>query len=140
LVLLFAFSRSHATRLWRLDSAWQWALVGVAGLGFALCWWARLYMGRLWSASITRKEDHRLVDAGPYAMVRHPIYTGISLAAFATALQEGTLIALVGAGVLTWGWYVKARIEEGFLRTELGADAYNAYAARVAMLIPFVKF
>jgi len=139
-VLLFFFWRVHTARFWRLDSGWQWALVGVAVLGFALCWWARLYMGRLWSASITRKEDHRVVDTGPYALVRHPIYTGISLAAFATALQEGSLIALAGAVLLTWGWYVKARIEENFLRAELGAEAYDAYAARVAMLVPFFKF
>ena len=139
-VLLFAFWRSHITRFWRFDSAWQWAMVAIAALGFAFCWWARLYLGRLWSASITRKENHSVVSTGPYGLVRHPIYTGISLAAFATALQEGNLIALAGALILTLGWYVKARIEEGFLRTELGAQAYDAYAARVPMLVPFLKF
>jgi protein-S-isoprenylcysteine O-methyltransferase Ste14 len=138
LVLLFFFWR--VPRVWRFDNGWQWALAGVAALGFVLCWWARLHMGKLWSASITFKEDHRVVDNGPYALVRHPIYTGISLAAFATALQEGSLIALAGAAILTWGWYVKARIEEDFLRTELGAQAYDAYAARVPMLVPFLKF
>jgi protein-S-isoprenylcysteine O-methyltransferase Ste14 len=139
-LLLFAFWRSHVTRFWRFDSSWQWGLVGVAALSFAFCWWARLYLGRLWSASITRKENHRVVNTGPYRLVRHPIYTGISLAALATALQEGSLIALAGAAILTLGWYVKARIEEDFLRAELGAQAYNDYAARVPMLVPFLKF
>jgi protein-S-isoprenylcysteine O-methyltransferase Ste14 len=139
-LLLFAFWRSHVIRFWRFDSGWQWALVGVAALSFAFCWWARLYLGRLWSASITRKENHRIVNTGPYGLVRHPIYTGISFAALATALQEGSLIALAGAAILTLGWYVKARIEEDFLRAELGAQTYNDYAARVPMLVPFLKF
>jgi protein-S-isoprenylcysteine O-methyltransferase Ste14 len=138
-VLLFGFWRNTATRFWQPDTAWKWALVGAAVLGFAFCWWARLHMGKLWSASITRKEDHRVVDSGPYAIVRHPIYTGIILAGFAAAMMRGTLIALAGAVVFTLSFYVKARLEERFLRAELGAEAYDAYAARVAMLVPFLK-
>ena len=137
-VLLFLFWRNQTMRFWRLDASWQWVLAGVAALGFVLCWWARLYMGRLWSASITRKQDHRIVDGGPYALVRHPIYTGISLAGFRYRFAGGNLVALAGAVLLTLGWYVKARIEENFLRAELGAEAYDAYAARVPMLVPFL--
>jgi protein-S-isoprenylcysteine O-methyltransferase Ste14 len=37
------------------------------------------------------------------------------------------------------GWFIKARVEERFLRTELGADAYDAYARKTAMLVPFVR-
>ena len=128
------------TQLWRPGETVMWLLDGVAALGLGFCWWARVHLGNLWSSNVTRKQDHQIIDTGPYALVRHPIYTGISLAAFATALQEGSLIALAGAVLLTWGWYVKARIEENFLRAELGAEAYDAYAARVAMLVPFFKF
>ena len=41
-------------------------------------------------------------------------------------------------GLMTLGWYVKARLEERFLRDELGAEAYGAYAQRVPMLLPFM--
>ena len=46
--------------------------------------------------------------------------------------------AWLGAGMMTSGWYFKARLEERFLREELGAEAYDAYARRVPMLVPFV--
>ena len=114
-----------------------WTLVAVAALGFACTWWARIHLGRLWSGTVTRKAEHHVVDTGPYAIVRHPIYTGILIALLATALVRGTATALVGFVLLTVGFYLKARLEESFLRSELGEDAYGAYARRVPMLIPF---
>ena len=115
-----------------------WTLVGVATLGFAFAWWARIHLGRLWSATVTRKAEHHVVDTGPYAIVRHPIYTGILIALLATALLRGTATALVGFVLLTAGFYLKARLEESFLRSELGKDAYDVYALHVPMLIPLL--
>jgi protein-S-isoprenylcysteine O-methyltransferase Ste14 len=125
--------------LWHLPAPAGWALVGAVGGGFLFAWWARIHLGRLWSGSITRKQDHRVVDTGPYAIVRHPIYTGIIVAGFATAAVTAMPRALLGAILLLVGYWLKARIEERFLRAELGAQAYDAYAARTAMLVPFVK-
>jgi len=125
--------------LWRTPAAVEWALVLVALAGFAFTWWARIHLGRLWSSSVGRKADHHVVDTGPYAIVRHPIYTGITLASIATAAQRGTAAGWVGAIVMTLGWYVKARLEERFLRQQLGAEAYGAYARRVPMLVPFLR-
>ena len=125
--------------LWMTPSPVSWLLVAVACLGLLFTWWARIHLGRLWSSSVGRKADHRVVDTGPYAIVRHPIYTGITLASFATAAMRGTGLAWLGAGVMTLGWYVKARMEEEFLREELGADAYGAYAQRVPMLVPGLR-
>jgi protein-S-isoprenylcysteine O-methyltransferase Ste14 len=112
------------------------ALVMVAGLAFT--WWARIYLGRLWSSAITRKEDHTVVDSGPYAVVRHPIYTGIIIALVATAAVEGRLSAVVGAALIIVSFWLKARSEERFLAAELSADAYSAYRRRVPMLVPFL--
>jgi protein-S-isoprenylcysteine O-methyltransferase Ste14 len=136
IVLLFGFWRGRQPHLWPADPGLQWTLVGLTVLGFFFCWWARLHLGRYWSGTITRKEGHQVVDTGPYALVRHPIYTGLILAGFATAFVRASLFALTGAAVLTLAWYAKARLEEKFLRGELGAEAYDAYAARVPMLIP----
>ena len=58
-------------------------LATFAGILFA--WWVRIHLGRLWSGAITRKEGHRVVDSGPYGLVRHPIYTGLLAATFTTA-------------------------------------------------------
>ncbi len=116
------------------------ARVLVAGLvaGLLFTWWARIHLGRLWSSSVTRKADHRVVDTGPYGIVRHPIYTGLILASAATAAMRGTALAWLGACVMTIGWVVKAGLEEEFLREQLGAEAYGEYARRVPMLVPFL--
>jgi protein-S-isoprenylcysteine O-methyltransferase Ste14 len=124
------------TRFWIPPLAVGWTMVALAAAGFLFAWWARIYLGRLWSGSITRKEDHNVVDTGPYAIVRHPIYTGIYTAAIATMVATGTLHAIIGAVLIIVGYWVKARTEERFLREELGADAYDSYRRRVPMLVP----
>ena len=124
--------------------AWQvgyydaYAFVGVMLTGLALTWWARIYLGRLWSSAITRKEKHRLVETGPYALVRHPIYTGLIIALLATAATEATLVAVLGALLIALGLWVKARAEERFLSTELAPKTYESYRCRVPMLVPFL--
>jgi len=130
--------RSGEVTLWHTPDAIAWAMVALAIAGFLFTWWARFTLGRLWSSSVSRKAEHHIVDTGPYRLVRHPIYTGIILASVATAIQRGTVQAWLGAGLMTLGWYVKARLEERFLRDELGADAYGTYARRVPMLVPFI--
>jgi len=139
-VLLFAFDtrRYHGwLRLWALPKSAGWVMALFSVLGFAFAWWARIHLGQLWSAHVTRKADHHIVDSGPYGIVRHPIYTGIILAAIALAIVKGTVIAIVGALLLTLGFWVKARLEEGFLRKQLGEKSYDAYRRRVPMLLPF---
>jgi protein-S-isoprenylcysteine O-methyltransferase Ste14 len=125
------------TRYWIPPLAIGRMMVAVATAGFLFAWWARIYLGRLWSGTITRKEGHSVVDTGPYGIVRHPIYTGIITAAIATAVVSGTLHAILGAAALVVGYWIKARLEEGFLRQELGRETYDAYRRRVPMLVPF---
>jgi protein-S-isoprenylcysteine O-methyltransferase Ste14 len=141
-VLLFGLY-PHARRaeiiLWRTPVALAWALVPAALAGLLVAWWARIHLGRLWSSSVSRKADHHVVDTGPYAIVRHPIYTGIIFASAATVAMRGTAFAWLGACVMTTGWVIKARLEEEFLREELGADTYGEYARRVPMLTPFPR-
>ncbi|NIJ08688.1 protein-S-isoprenylcysteine O-methyltransferase Ste14 [Sphingomonas vulcanisoli] len=123
--------------LWQLPNAIGWAMAVLAALGIALAFWARATLGRLWSAAVTRKEGHRIVDSGPYALTRHPIYTAILTGAFALAVAKGTPISLAGFVVMVTGYTLKARVEEGFLARELGAAAYSDYRRRVPMLVPF---
>jgi protein-S-isoprenylcysteine O-methyltransferase Ste14 len=138
--LLFGLGPGHVPGtivLWQLAPWLMWTACGVGIAGLLFTWWARLHLGRLWSRGVTRKADHHIVDTGPYGIVRHPIYTGVTLAGIAVAIICGTLGGFAGAAVLTWGWYLKARLEERFLREQLGADPYNAYARQVPMLVPF---
>jgi protein-S-isoprenylcysteine O-methyltransferase Ste14 len=124
-------------RLWHVSwlSAWMCVAFVAAGLGF--CWWARLHLGRLWSGHITKKSEHHIVDTGPYRIVRHPIYTGILIATLATMFAKGTVLGVLGASLIVLGLWMKARLEERWLRQEVGAEAYAAYSRRVPMLVPF---
>ena len=124
--------------IWKFGYYGAYALVGVVLGGLLLTWWARIHLGRLWSSAITRKQEHRLVDTGPYAFVRHPIYTGLIAALLATGVTESTSAALLGAVIITLSLWLKARAEETFLAAELGVDVYESYRRRVPMLIPFL--
>jgi protein-S-isoprenylcysteine O-methyltransferase Ste14 len=139
--VILLFVPAHGFRgwmtLWQVNAAEAWACVALIAAGLAFTWWARIHLGRLWSSKVTKKAGHRIVDTGPYAVVRHPIYTGLLLAFLATMIAKGTLSGVVGTALAATGIYMKARLEERFLRAELGADAYDAYSRRVPMLIPF---
>jgi protein-S-isoprenylcysteine O-methyltransferase Ste14 len=124
-------------RLWQVNLLEAWICVALIAVGIAFAWWARIHLGRLWSAQITRKVGHHIVETGPYGLTRHPIYTGILLAVLATMVAKGTLAGIAGALLMAASFYVKARQEEQFLREELGAEAYDGYSRRVPMLIPF---
>lgn len=141
-LMLFGIYSPHyvsVLSLWRVSEGTGWSMVALTAAGFAFCWWARIHLGRLWSSAVTLKQGHHVVNTGPYRFVRHPIYTGIIVASFATAIDKGTYVAVVGALLMLVGWFIKARVEERFLRAQLGAEAYDAYARRTAMLIPFVR-
>ena len=124
-------------RLWIVTREEVWICIALIALGFAFSWWARIYLGSLWSGQVTKKADHRVIDTGPYRIVRHPIYTGILLAVFATTAAKGTVLGLASAPIITLGLWMKARLEERWLRQELDPGAYDAYRRRVPMLLPF---
>ncbi len=106
-------------------------------LGFGFAVWARFVLGRNWSGIVTVKEDHTLITRGPYAWVRHPIYTGILLALLGTALTLGTTVNLVEVPVVAFALWLKLRIEEKFMLETFG-EQYTAYGRRVKALIPHV--
>ncbi len=125
--------------LWQTGRDVAWALVLATLCGFLFTWWARITLGRLWSSGVTRKADHHIITAGPYGIVRHPIYSGLLLSVVATSAMRGTAGGCVGAALIVLGLWIKARVEERFLRRELGEDRYDEYAHRVPMLVPFLR-
>jgi protein-S-isoprenylcysteine O-methyltransferase Ste14 len=141
LIAIFAWNQAGQllTRpLWPVPELLGWIYAGAVLAGFGFAWWARLTLGRLWSGFITLKEGHHIVDQGPYALVRHPIYTGILLAIVATALATPSPLAFAMAAAILAVLVTKAWAEERFLSQELGEGAYGAYRARVPMLVPFL--
>lgn len=114
------------------------ALTGaiLATLGAAVAFSARAAIGRNWGPPQTRRTDTQLVTSGPYAVVRHPIYSGMLLMMIGTAigLMPAGLLVAAAAGVY---FFVSARAEEKHM-AERFPDDYPAYRARTKMLIPFV--
>jgi protein-S-isoprenylcysteine O-methyltransferase Ste14 len=116
-------------------TAWAAAVLCVIGLAFAL--WARVTLGRNWSGTVTLKEEHELVERGPYRFVRHPIYTGILTMFFATALARGHLSGLVGTLLMFASFWIKLRDEEKLMLQQF-PERYADYRQRAKCIIPFV--
>jgi protein-S-isoprenylcysteine O-methyltransferase Ste14 len=125
-------------RLWPLSfGAYLLGLVLlVAGLGIAV--WARVHLGRNWSGTVSVKEGHELIRTGPYAYVRHPIYTGLLTAVLGTAIASGTVRAALGFLIILAALARKLRTEELFMRETFPGE-YPRYSAEVPALIPFAK-
>ena len=107
----------------------------IAGLGFAV--WARFVIGRNWGGMITVQQDHKLMLRGPYAIVRHPIYSGFMLATLGTAIVLGEIGGLVSVALIVIAWGYKARLEESVMIEQFGAE-YEEYRRKVKGLIPGV--
>ena len=103
--------------------------------GLAITVWARRHIGQFWSARVMLKEGHELIQSGPYARVRHPIYSGIFLAMLGTALFVGEWRALLGTAIFFVGHWLKARREEALLENQFG-PAYEEYRRRTGSLLP----
>ncbi len=110
-------------------------LLTLIGCGFAV--WARIVLGSNWSGTVTVKENHVLITRGPYAWVRHPIYSGFLLALLGTALVLGKLLWLLAAGLALLTLCLKLRAEETFMLETFGQQ-YASYQQRVKALIPYV--
>jgi protein-S-isoprenylcysteine O-methyltransferase Ste14 len=107
----------------------------VIGAAFAI--WARLTIGTNWSGAVTLKENHELMQRGPYHLVRHPIYTGLLLMGVATAINYDEWYGFVIMGVVIVLFFFKIRLEER-LMTENFPDQYPQYRQRVKAIIPFI--
>lgn len=125
--------------LWVTPPAVAWIAFALVVAGLLFTWMARLHLGPLWSSTSAPTEAHRVVDTGPYGIVRHPVYAGLLLAAIATALERGRLEAVAGVLVLIAAVSLRAKLEERFLRRDLGDEMYASYRRRVPMLLPFTK-
>lgn len=117
------------------------AFTGLAGvvlcvLGIGLAILARVHLGRNWGMPMSRKENPALVTTGPYAFIRHPIYTGMLLAMLGSAIGESVfwvvLLFLFGAYFL-----YSARREEKLMMEQFPKQ-YSAYMRRTKMLVPFL--
>ncbi len=109
--------------------------VALTWAGIALAIWARWHLGQYWSGRITIKEDHKLIRTGPYARLRHPIYSGLDLAAIGSALAIGRWRCVVGVCVIIAGFWIKAKREEAMLGRQFGSD-FEEHRRQTGFLLP----
>jgi protein-S-isoprenylcysteine O-methyltransferase Ste14 len=120
-----------------LPQTYAQAIAGVAltWLGIAIALWARWHLGQYWSARITLKEDHQLIRTGPYAYFRHPIYSGVDLAAIGGALAINRWRCVLGVVLIVLGYGIKARREERMLSMQFGEE-FEQHKRQTGFLIP----
>ena len=121
---------------WAPWEFWVAALVAASGMLFTV--WARVHLGGNWSAIVTIKHDHELIANGPYAIVRHPIYTGLLVAFIGSAMARGEWRGALAVLVAWLALWRKLQLEEDWLAERFGQQ-YEAYCRRVPALVPLWK-
>jgi protein-S-isoprenylcysteine O-methyltransferase Ste14 len=111
-----------------------WTGVALCVLGFGLAINARWHLGRNWGMPMSLKEQPELVTSGPYASIRHPIYTGLLLGMLGSAIGVNISWAVLLIPVGAYFIYGARREEASMLR--LFPEQYAAYARRTGMLLP----
>jgi protein-S-isoprenylcysteine O-methyltransferase Ste14 len=114
---------------------WLGAAVIITGLLFAV--WAREHLGSNWSRSVTIKQGHELITTGPYAVVRHPIYTGVLTGFLGTAIALSQVRGFIVFVLIFLVFWIKLRMEEEWMRSEFG-ETYASYVDQTAALVPFL--
>lgn len=109
--------------------------IALAGIGFAI--WAREHLGGNWSGNVVLKKGHTLVTTGPYSIVRHPIYAGITLGIVGCAISAGTVAGLIAIPLVIAFSLIRIFAEEKLMREAFGKN-YDNYSRRVKAYIPKV--
>jgi protein-S-isoprenylcysteine O-methyltransferase Ste14 len=125
---------AETQRAVRHSDIFGWAGVALCAFGVGLAISARWHLGRNWGMPMSRKEQPELITSGPYAFIRHPIYTGLILAMLGSAIGVNIYWALM---LIPVGAYLilSARQEESVMLLQFPAQ-YAAYMARTGMLAP----
>ncbi|MBF0103842.1 MAG: isoprenylcysteine carboxylmethyltransferase family protein [Deltaproteobacteria bacterium] len=132
-----AFPAIFTIRFYETPVFLVWAGVLMTVVGLLLSVWARHCLAGNWSAFVSIKEAHVLVRTGPYALVRHPIYSGIFLALVGGVITSGEIKGVVALVLIFFSFVYKINREEEFMRSRF-ADQYAAYQQTTKKLIPFM--
>lgn len=141
LLIGIAYSALWQTHFWeRSPALWQIALeLLFFALAATLSWTARRALGKQWRIEAGLNADHELIMAGPYRIVRHPIYTSM-LCAF---LGTGVLVApwwllLISVAIFIAGTEIRVRVEDSLLSSHFGSR-FRTYKQNVPAYIPFLR-
>jgi protein-S-isoprenylcysteine O-methyltransferase Ste14 len=137
LVAVALSATTSAGNLWTPSPLITGLLAGIVAIGLVFTLWARAELGRNWSVAVVLKDDHRLIRSGPYAIVRHPIYTGLIVMALGTALDAGAAVGLPLVGALVLVLWIKSRREDELMEVSFPVE-YPDYRRHVRAFVPHV--
>jgi protein-S-isoprenylcysteine O-methyltransferase Ste14 len=135
LLLLPDPTLSALTFDWSRIGTMQFAGFAILEAGLLLSVWAHLYLGMNRGVSATFEQQHEVIRSGPYALVRHPIYTGFLAALAGTALIADEWRGALGVALIFVSLAYKVRLKERARASHFG-DEYARYRSEVAALIP----
>lgn len=104
-------------------------------VGLAIAVWARINLGRFWSDKVALQNDHQLIRSGPYAYMRHPIYSGVLLGVLGSAVVVDAWRGVVAFAILITNYAIKAKREERVLQEQFG-DAFQRHVKSTGFLLP----
>jgi protein-S-isoprenylcysteine O-methyltransferase Ste14 len=119
------------------NDAGYWIGVATVALGLGFSVWARRFLGRNWSGTVTLKENHELIRTGPYRLVRHPIYTGLLLGFIGSAIALCQWRGVIAVLLVLFVFLRRIRVEERWM-IEIFGERYRAYRIETKALIPFI--
>jgi protein-S-isoprenylcysteine O-methyltransferase Ste14 len=120
-----------------LPGGLRWAGFGLGLASLALWTWTQAALGKEWSPQLQLREEHHLVTTGPYAWVRHPLYTAMYGWAAGVALLTANWVFVALAALSIVGLVVRIPREEEMMIGEFG-EAYRAYMQRTEWFFPRV--
>ena len=123
--------------LWQRKLPLSILAVALVLIGLFILIWARSTLGANWNANVETKEWQALVQKGPYAKVRHPMYTGLVTMVLGSALSYGRMLGVVILVIFIVGFCLKALQEESILTKRYG-NAYKEYRAKTKAFIPYI--
>lgn len=114
------------------------ATFGILVAGIALRWWAIHCLGKFFTVDVAVHKNHKVINTGPYMLLRHPSYTGLLLQILAVAIAYQNLISVMMIMVpTTYVLMRRIRHEERILKRALGME-YRLYSQKTYSLLPFV--
>jgi protein-S-isoprenylcysteine O-methyltransferase Ste14 len=115
----------------------RWAGLALGLIGFGLWTWTQAALGKEWSPQLQLREQHRLVTSGPYAWMRHPMYTALFGVVIALALLTANGCFMLLAAAVIAGFVIRAPREERMMLEAFGKE-YQDYAQRTGKFFPLL--
>lgn len=116
----------------------RWSGLVLGSMSIGLLGWTHRTLGRQYAAKLEIQQEHKLIKSGPYARVRHPMYTIFSLFSLTVALISSNWLMLIFAILIALPFHWISKTEEQMLIDQFG-DEYINYMSRTGRFLPQIR-